>query len=120
MAYPIKRVIQKIDAAGQAPGRIASRAAHMLIGKHKVDFISHVDGGDFVEVINTDKMVVTGRKLEQKIYRHHTGYPGGLREKQMQHVLQEDPGEVLLRTVSCMLPKNSHRTARLHRLIIKK
>lgn len=115
----IERKVHVLDAAGQAPGRLASQIAHLLIGKHKVDFLPNVDAGDIVEVVNAAKVKVTGQKLEQKKYFHHTGAPGGLRTKAMKTAMAEDPTQVITRAVSRMLPKNSHRTPRLKRLTVK-
>lgn len=114
----VQRPIHTLDAAGQAPGRLASRVALLLIGKHKPAFTPHVDLGDAVKVVNAAKMAVTGKKLEQTVYRHHTTYPRGLKEVGMKVVMKRDPSDVLRRAVSRMLPKNRHRTARLKRLNI--
>lgn len=119
MAFEINRNIHKRDAAGQAPGRLASEIAPILMGKHKVDYQPNVDNGDFVEVDHCADMKITGKKLEQKLYRRHSMYLGGLKEKQMKKVFEEDPGQVLKEAVSRMLPKNKFRTARLKRLVIK-
>ncbi len=114
----ITREIHTIDGEGKAPGRLATEIATLLIGKHKTAFAPNLDIGDHVQVVNAGKMVVTGKKLEQKNYYHHTGYAKGLRTKQMKTVWEENPGEVLRRAVSRMLPKNKHRTERLKRLAI--
>ena len=115
----IKRETITLDATGQAPGRLASQIAHLLIGKHKVSFMPNVDAGDIVVVENASKLKITGRKLEQREYFHHTGAPGGLRTTQLKDVMAKNPGEVIVRAVSRMLPKNSHRTTRLQRLTVK-
>ncbi len=112
------RDIHTLDAQGKAPGRLASEIATLLIGKHKTDFAPNLDIGDIVQVMNAGQMVISGKKLEQKNYYHHTGYAKGLRTKQMKKVWEENPGEVLRRAVSRMLPKNKHRTERLKRLMI--
>lgn len=114
----MSREIHTIDAEGKAPGRIATEVAGLLIGKHKASFAPHIDDGDHVQVINAAKMNVTGKKLEQKTYYHHTGYAKGLREKKMKTLWAEDPGEVLRRAVSRMLPKNKHRNERMKRLVV--
>ena len=82
MANPqtVERKWYVIDAAGKVMGRVAAEAATLLKGKHKVDYTPHVDCGDFVIILNSDKIVLTGNKLEQKVYYRHTGYPGGLKE----------------------------------------
>ncbi|OGL66500.1 50S ribosomal protein L13 [Candidatus Uhrbacteria bacterium RIFCSPHIGHO2_01_FULL_63_20] len=115
----IERAHHVLDATGQAPGRLASQIAHLLIGKHKVTFLPNVDAGDSVEVVNASKVKISGQKLEQKAYYHHTGAPGGLRTKMLSTAMVEDPTQVITRAVSRMLPKNSHRTPRLKRLTVK-
>ncbi len=112
------RNIHTLDAEGKAPGRLATEVATLLIGKHKPAFAPNLDIGDHVQIVNAAKMVVTGKKLLQKNYYHHTGYAKGLRTVQMKKVWEDDPGEVLRRAVSRMLPKNKHRTERLKRLMI--
>lgn len=119
MANEITRERHEIDAEGQAPGRIATQIAMMLRGKNKPDFAPHIDGGDFVTVINASKLKFTGRKLVQKDYFHHTMYPGGLRRTPMKKVFEKDPGEVIRRAVYGMLPKNRLRNEMMKRLIIK-
>lgn len=112
--------IHTIDAEGKTPGRLATMIVKLLIGKHKVSFTPNVDDGDYVQVVNAGKMVFTGKKLDQKKYYHHTGYAKGLRTKKMSTLWAEDPSEVLVRTVSRMLPKNKHRKNRLNRLEVTK
>ena len=114
----ITRDIHTLDAEGKAPGRLATEVATLLIGKHKTDFAPNLDIGDHVQIVNAAKMNITGKKLDQKNYYHHTGYAKGLRTKPMKRVWEENPGEVLFRAVSRMLPKNKHRTERLKRLMI--
>jgi large subunit ribosomal protein L13 len=114
-----QREIHTIDAEGKAPGRIATEIAQLLIGKHKTAFAPNLDIGDHVQVLNAGKMVITGKKLDQKNYYHHTGYAKGLRTTPMKRVWEKDPSEVLIRCVSRMLPKNKHRTERLKRLLVK-
>jgi large subunit ribosomal protein L13 len=96
-----------IDAEGQVLGRMASEIARRLRGKHKPVYTPHVDTGDFIVVVNADKMVLTGKKLKDKIYYHHSGYPGGLKEKTAGKMMQEKPCDVLWLAVKGMLPKNS-------------
>ena len=110
--------IQTIDAAGKAPGRLATEVTQFLIGKHKVSFTSHIDDGDRVQVVNAAKMVLTGKKLDQKSYYRHTTYAAGLRETKLSTLWAKDPADVLRRAVSRMLPKNKHRNERLKRLIV--
>ncbi|MCH8049440.1 50S ribosomal protein L13 [Patescibacteria group bacterium] len=112
------RDIYKVDAAGQVLGRLATDIATHLIGKHKPSYQPHIDAGDVVEVINADKSRVTGKKMEQKMYYRHSGYPGGLKTIKMEDVYAKDPAKILEMAVSRMLPKNKHRTARLRRLKI--
>lgn len=114
----ITRETYKVDAEGQILGRMAVDIAIHLIGKHRPDFQKHIDAGDVVEVTNVDKMVVTGKKLDQKEYFHHTQYPGGIKSKSMGVLMKENPAEVLRKSVSRMLPKNKHREERINRLKI--
>ncbi len=96
-----------LDAAGKPLGRTAATAAMLLRGKHKPEFTPHVDGGDFVIIINAEKAVLTGKKLEQKYYRHHTGCVGGLKEVQYRTLMAEKPEMAMQLAVKGMLPKNS-------------
>jgi len=115
----ITRNTQKIDATGKAVGRLATQIALFLRGKHKAEYVPNVDLGDIVEVSNINKVVFTGKKLEQKKYFHFSGYPGGLKEKKMKEVADKDMGEVLRRAVREMLPDNRLRNGMMKRLIIK-
>lgn len=110
----------EIDATAQRPGRLATRVAMLLMGKHKVSYVPHIDAGDKVVITNVDKMVFSGKKLEQKEYLHHSMYPGGLKSAPTQRVMKEDPEKVLLLTVAKMLPKNKFRTNRMKRISFKK
>lgn len=96
-----------LDAAGKPLGRTAATAAMLLRGKHKPEFTPHVDGGDFVIIINVEKAVLTGKKLEQKYYRHHSGWVGGLKEVQYRTLMAEKPEMAMQLAVKGMLPKNS-------------
>lgn len=111
----VKREWYVIDAEGKSLGRLASKVAVVLRGKHKTIFTPHVDTGDFVIVINADKIKVTGNKKEDKMYYHHTGYPDGLKSKSLGKFLEEKPQELVINSVWGMLPKN-----RLGRAILKK
>ena len=111
----IQRQWYVVDAQGQTLGRLASKIAPILKGKHKPTYTPHLDCGDFVVVINVDKVRVTGRKLDQKIYYHHTLYPGGIKSISLRDQLAQHPDRVLLAAVKGMLPKN-----RLGRQMIKK
>ena len=111
----IKREWFLVDAEGKTLGRLASRIAEILRGKHKPLYTPHLDCGDYVIVINADKIRVTGRKLDQKIYYRHSGYPGGLKSITLRDQLQKHPERVLEAAVRGMLPKN-----RLGRKMFKK
>jgi large subunit ribosomal protein L13 len=115
----IERKVHKIDAEGQVLGRLATQIASILRGKHKPEFQAHIDGGDVVEVINVDKIKITGKKLEQKKYFSHSGYPGGLKEKKMGDVFESNPGEVLRRAVKKMISSTKLRNDMMKRLIIR-
>jgi len=104
-----------VDAEGKVLGRLATRIAHILRGKHKPCFAAHVDCGDFVVVTNAEKIYLTGRKLENKLYYRHSGYPGGLKPIPLSTLLARKPEEVLRLAVRGMLPKN-----KLGRNILKK
>jgi large subunit ribosomal protein L13 len=116
MPTTIKRKKIEIDAAGKTPGRLAARIAMILMGKAKVGYRTHVDSGDKVIVVNVKDMHFTGKKIDQKVYRHHSMHPGGLKETPAKKMMTEKPEEVLRHAVSKMLPKNKLRTARMLRL----
>jgi len=105
-----------LDAAGVPLGRTAAQAAVLLNGKHKPEYTPHVDGGDFVIIINVDKAVLTGGKLDQKMYRTHSGYVGGLKETKYRVMMDKKPMLVMQLAVRGMLPKNSIGRASLGRL----
>jgi len=115
----IERKLVKIDATGEAAGRLATKIAAILRGKNKPEFQAHLDLGDIVEVANIAKMKFTGKKLGQKEYHHYSGYLGGLKSKKMSEVYLKNPGEVLYRAVRDMLPPTKLRVGYLKRLIIK-
>ena len=96
-----------IDAEGKTLGRLATEVARILIGKHKPTYMPNCDMGDFVIVINAEKVVVTGKKVTDKLYRHHTGYPGGLKEVPYKDLLKKHPTAPVETAVKGMLPKNS-------------
>ena len=96
-----------IDAAGQPLGRTAVKAANILRGKHRPEFTPHADCGEFVIIINADKAILTGKKLEQKFYRHHSGYIGGLKEVQYKTLMANRPEMAMELAVKGMLPHNS-------------
>ncbi|MCX8034283.1 MAG: 50S ribosomal protein L13 [Thermodesulfovibrio sp.] len=103
------------DATGQTLGRFASRIAKILMGKHKPSYTPNVDNGDFVVVINAEKIKVTGKKLTDKVYYHHTGYMGNLKAETLKERLEKEPEEVILDAVWGMIPKT-----RLGKKMIKK
>ena len=105
-----------VDAEGKTLGRLATEIATVLRGKHKVTFPPHVDGGDFVVVVNAEKVVLTGKKLDQKMYRYHTGYVGGLKEITYREMMAKKPEEVVAHAVSGMLCKNKLRSRMMTRL----
>jgi large subunit ribosomal protein L13 len=107
-----------VDANGQTLGRLATRIADTLRGKDKPQYTPHVDAGDFVVVVNADKIAVTGRKLDQKVYYRHSGYPGGLRQRTLREQLDRQPTEVLRKAVRGMLPRNRLARAQLTKLKI--
>ncbi|MEA3459125.1 MAG: 50S ribosomal protein L13 [Chloroflexota bacterium] len=111
----IEREWYLVDAEGKTLGRLASKIAAILRGKHKPIYTPHLDCGDYVVVINAEKVKVTGRKLDQKVYYHHSGYPGGLKSISLRDQLQKHPEHVLEAAVRGMLPKN-----RLGRKMFKK
>jgi len=95
-----------VDAEGKTLGRLATRIADTLRGKHKPEYTPHCDTGDFVVVINAEKVRVTGNKLASKLYYRHSGYPGGLRSRTLGQMLERQPEEVLRKAVRGMLPRN--------------
>lgn len=105
-----------LDASEVSLGRLSTVAARLLIGKDKPMFTSHVDCGDYVIVINSDKLVVTGKKLEQKMYYHHSGHPGGLKEATLQEKINKDSTQPVIHSIRGMLPVNKLRDGRLARL----
>jgi large subunit ribosomal protein L13 len=111
----VERKWYVVDATDKVLGRLASRIATYLRGKHKPQFTPNVDTGDFIVVINAEKVKLTGKKLDKKIYYHHTGYPGGLKAETARSRLQRKPEQVIMDAVWGMLPKN-----RLGRKLLKK
>jgi large subunit ribosomal protein L13 len=100
------RVWWVVDATDKSLGRLASAVAHVLRGKHKPTFTTHVDTGDFVVVVNADKVKLTGQKLDQKLYSHHSGIPGGFKQESYRHLLARKPEFPIEKAVKGMLPKN--------------
>lgn len=107
-----------VDAEGKNLGRLASQIAVLLRGKHKPQYTAHVDTGDFVIVINAAKVAVTGKKLSDKVYYRHSGYPGGLKSRTLAEMLERQPSEVLRHAVRGMLPKNRLAAKQLRKLKI--
>jgi len=107
MAKPVEveRVWYVLDAKGKSLGRVASRAAAILRGKHKPQFTPHVDTGDFVIIVNADQVRLTGRKLDQKIYYRHSGYPGGLKQTKARDMLRTRPERMVELAVRGMIPR---------------
>ncbi|MCK4369180.1 MAG: 50S ribosomal protein L13 [Dehalococcoidales bacterium] len=105
-ASDIKRQWHVIDASGKVLGRLATRVASLLMGKHKPIFSRNLDTGDFVVIINADKVRVTGNKAEQKLYYRHSGYPGGLKSISLGRMMQTKPTRVIEQAVKGMLPHN--------------
>ncbi len=105
-----------IDAQGLVLGRMASQVASMLRGKHKPTFTPHVDTGDYIIIVNADKIRFTGKKLDQKLYRHHTGFPGGLKEATARQMMDRKPEFVIKEAVRGMLPKGPLGYAMLKKL----
>ncbi|MDO5738233.1 MAG: 50S ribosomal protein L13 [Eubacteriales bacterium] len=106
-ASEIERKWYVVDAEGQTLGRLASQVSAILKGKHKAEYSPFQDHGDYVVIINAEKIHVTGRKAEQKLYRHHSTYPGGLKEVPWKEMLAKHPERILERAIKGMLPKNS-------------
>ena len=119
-AETVERNWYVVDAAGVPLGRLASRVASVLRGKNKPTFTPNVDCGDFVIIINTDKAVLTGKKLENKFYRYHTGYIGGLKEISYKKMMEEKSDLAVYEAVKGMLPKNSLGRTMLKKLKVYK
>ncbi|MCD4708396.1 MAG: 50S ribosomal protein L13 [Candidatus Sabulitectum sp.] len=117
-AGEIKRDWWLVDATDQTLGRLSAKLAMILQGKNKPVYTPHIDTGDFVVVVNVDKMRITGRKLDQKIYYRHTGYAGGQRATLMRDMMNDHPDRVLTHAVKGMLPKNRLSSAQLKKLKI--
>ena len=122
MANPAKveRKWYVVDATGYTLGRLASEVAKVLRGKNKPVFTPHVDTGDYVIVVNADKIKVTGKKLDQKIYYHHSDYVGGMKETTLREMLAKKPEKVVELAVKGMLPKNTLGKWELERLKVYK
>ncbi|OGM04754.1 50S ribosomal protein L13 [Candidatus Woesebacteria bacterium RIFCSPHIGHO2_12_FULL_42_9] len=115
-AKEIVRSWNLLDAKGEILGRLATKAASMLMGKHKVTYSAHVDIGDYVVIVNSEKIKLSGKKTSQKVYRSHSGYPGGFKEVSFAKLSKESPAKVIELAISGMLPGNRLKRARLERL----
>lgn len=115
-ASEIKRNWHLVDVGDKMLGRVSTRIAKLLIGKDKVYYSPNLDCGDYVVVVNAKDVEISGRKRKQKLYRRHSGYPGGFKELTFQQLMQKDPRKVIRQTVKGMLPKNKLRDGRLARL----
>jgi large subunit ribosomal protein L13 len=120
MARPleVERKWYVIDAAGKTLGRLATEIARILRGKNKRQYTPHVDVGDFVVVVNADRVVVTGKKAEQKVYRRHSGYPGGLKTTSYEQMMERRPAEILRKAVYGMMPKTRLARQQMRKLKI--
>jgi large subunit ribosomal protein L13 len=116
--HEIEKKWYSIDAEGKTLGRLASEIATLLRGKHKPIFTPHMDAGDYVVVVNADKVVLTGEKLEKKVYYRHSGYVGGLKKTTAKEMLQKRPENLIRLAVKGMLPKNSLGRRQLAKLKI--
>lgn len=114
----LKRIWHLVDVSNQIVGRISPKIAELLIGKHKINYVPYLDMGDYVIVINAKKVKITGKKNITKQYSHYSGYPGGLRLRSFNELLQNNPSRIIKETISGMLPKNKLRDRRLSRLYI--
>jgi large subunit ribosomal protein L13 len=112
----ISRTWHEIDAEGQVLGRLATRIARMLMGKDRANFSRSVEMADFVVVVNAEKIKVTGRKDEQKVYYRHTGYPGGIKQRTLAEMREKFPERIITHAVRGMLPNNKLRDTMLSRL----
>ena len=119
-AKDIKRKWHLVDAQNQVLGRLSTQIAQLLIGKNKPYYVSHLDCGDWVVVINSAKIRVTGKKRKQKIYYRHSGYPGGLKALTFDQMMEKDSRKVIQHAVAGMLPKNKLQKQRLKRLRVFK
>lgn len=115
-SHEVRRGWYVVDATDQTLGRLASAVAHRLRGKHKPEFTPHVDTGDYIVIINATNIRVTGNKLKDKLYRHHTGYVGNMKTIALGKMMQEHPERAITKAVKGMLPKNSLGATMLKKL----
>jgi large subunit ribosomal protein L13 len=120
MARPleVERKWYVIDAEGKTLGRLASEIARILRGKNKPQYTPHVDVGDFVVVVNAEEVIVTGRKAEQKVYRRHSGYPGGMKETSYGQMMERRPEEIVRKAVYGMMPRTRLARQQMRKLKI--
>ncbi len=114
----VKRTWHLIDAKGKILGRLSSKVAMLLMGKHKVDYSAHMDSGDFVVIINAKEVKVTGNKEQDKKYYRHSGYPGGFRETNLASLRKNHPERIIETAVKRMLPENRLRDKRMRRMFV--
>lgn len=119
-AKEVVRAWHLMDAEGKTLGRLATEAATYLTGKHKPTYSAHLDSGDYVVIVNVEKVKVTGRKESQKLYRRHSGYPGGYRELTLEQVRVRKPSFILEHAISGMVPDNRLKKVRMARLKLVK
>ncbi len=105
-AHEVKRDWYVVDASNKVLGRLATEIARRLRGKHKAEYTPHVDTGDYIVVTNAEKVTVTGRKFDDKMYYNHTGFPGGIKSMSFEKLQQKNPARIIERAVKGMLPKN--------------
>jgi large subunit ribosomal protein L13 len=117
-AVKATRETHVLDATDVPLGRLATKIAHLLRGKHKAIFESHLDFGDFVKIEHAEQIKLTGKKIDQKSYKHYSGYPGGLKDRPVKRVLASNPAWVIRQAVWNMLPKNKLRDKMIKRLSI--
>ena len=115
-AKDVQRNWHLVDAKDEILGRLSTRISQLLMGKHKVKYANHMDMGDYVVVINASKVKLTGKKRDQKVYRGHSGYPGGFKEVTFEKMITEQPEKVIEKAVFGMLPGNRLRDPRMRRL----
>lgn len=114
----VKKRWYLVDAKDKVLGRLASRIAQILIGKHKPTYVHYLDVGDFIVVVNAEKVQLTGRKMDNKIYYRHSSYPGGLKQQTAKDVLKKYPERLIQRAVKGMIPKNKMQNLRMKKLKI--
>ena len=114
-----KAIKYNLDAAEQPLGRLATQAAMILMGKNKPDYTPHIDNNNKIIITNAEQVKLTGKKIEQKNYFRHSGYPGGIKKIPVKKLMKEKPQEVVLRAISKMIPKNKLHSARMQRISFK-